>query len=117
MPAPGISAVAAHTRACCGQRSEPPVCGSPPTRKSFLMPAWPEQRTQIGARTKRIDAPAKVTGTAKYSSDVQPQGWLYGMILRSRWPKARITSINLDKARQIPGIRAAVLVREGERTV
>jgi xanthine dehydrogenase YagR molybdenum-binding subunit len=81
------------------------------------MPAWPEQRTQIGARTKRIDAPAKVTGAAKYSSDVQPQGWLYGMILRSRWPKAKITSINLDKARRIPGIRAAVLVREGERTV
>ena len=81
------------------------------------MPAWPEQRTQIGARTKRIDAPAKVTGAAKYSSDVQPQGWLYGMILRSRWPKARIARINLDKARQIPGIRAAVLVREGERTV
>ena len=81
------------------------------------MPAWPEQRTQIGVRTKRIDAPAKVTGAAKYSSDVQPQGWLYGMILRSRWPKARITRINLDKARQIPGIRAAVLVREGERTV
>jgi xanthine dehydrogenase YagR molybdenum-binding subunit len=56
-------------------------------------------------------------GAAKYSSDVQPQGWLYGMILRSRWPKARITRINLDKAQQIPGIRAAVLVREGERTV
>jgi xanthine dehydrogenase YagR molybdenum-binding subunit len=81
------------------------------------MPAWPEQRTQIGAHAKRIDAPAKVTGAAKYSSDVQPQGWLYGMILRSRWPKARIARINLDKARQIPGIRAAVLVREGERTV
>ncbi len=81
------------------------------------MPAWPEHRTQIGAHTKRIDAPAKVTGGAKYSSDVQPQGWLYGMILRSRWPKARIARINLDKARQIPGIRAAVLVREGERTV
>jgi xanthine dehydrogenase YagR molybdenum-binding subunit len=81
------------------------------------MPNWPEKRTLIGSRTKRIDAPAKVTGAAKYSSDVQPDGWLYGMILRSRWPKARITKVILDKARQVPGIKAAVLVFEGERTV
>ncbi len=81
------------------------------------MPSWPEKRTRIGAHTTRVDGPAKVTGQAKYSSDVEPQGWLYGMILRSKWPKARITRINLDKARQVPGIKAAVLVREGERTV
>lgn len=81
------------------------------------MPSWPEQRTVIGSRTKRLDGPAKVSGAAKYSSDVQPEGWLYGMILRSKWAKAKITNINLDKARQVPGIKAAVLVREGERTV
>jgi xanthine dehydrogenase YagR molybdenum-binding subunit len=65
------------------------------------MPAWPKQRTQIGAHTKRIDAPAKITGAAKYSSDVQPQGWLYGMILRSRWPKAKITSTLTRKLRYV----------------
>jgi xanthine dehydrogenase YagR molybdenum-binding subunit len=81
------------------------------------MPAWPEKRVHIGSHAKRIDAPAKVTGAAKYPSDVQPEGWLYGMILRSKWPKARITKINLDKASKIPGIKAAILVREGERTV
>ena len=81
------------------------------------MPSWPEKRVHIGSHAKRIDAPAKVTGAAKYSSDVQPEGWLYGMILRSKWPKARITKINLDKASSIPGIKAAILAREGERTV
>lgn len=81
------------------------------------MPAWPEKRTRIGTRAKRIDAPAKVTGAAKYSSDVQPDGWLYGMILRSKWPKARVTGIDLDPARKVPGIKAAVLAREGERVV
>src|ERR1043166_6923983 len=81
------------------------------------MPSWPEQRTLIGAHTKRVDGPAKVTGAAKYPSDVQPDGWLYGMILRSKWPKARITKIDLEKARSVPGIKAAILVREGERTV
>lgn len=81
------------------------------------MPSWPDQRKHIGAHTRRIDGPLKVTGAAKYTSDVQPQGWLYGMILRSRWPKARITRINLEKALAVPGIKAAILDREGERTV
>ena len=81
------------------------------------MPSWPEKRTQIGTLAKRVDAPAKVSGAAKYASDVQPEKWLYGMILRSKWPKARIASIDLEKAKQVPGIKAAVLAREGERTV
>jgi xanthine dehydrogenase YagR molybdenum-binding subunit len=81
------------------------------------MPSWPEHRTLIGSRAQRVDAPAKVTGAAKYSSDVQPDGWLYGMILRSKWPKARIIKIDCEKALKLPGIKAAVLMREGERTV
>src|SRR5882672_597462 len=81
------------------------------------MPSWPEKRVHIGSHAKRIDAPAKVTGAAKYASDVQPEGWLYGMILRSKWPMAKITSIDLEKAKKVPGVKAAVLVREGERTV
>ncbi len=81
------------------------------------MPNWPEKRVYIGSLTRRIDAPAKVTGSAKYSSDVQPEGWLYGMILRSKWAKAKITRINLDPARKVPGIKAALPARDGERTV
>ncbi|HWX23196.1 MAG TPA: xanthine dehydrogenase family protein molybdopterin-binding subunit [Candidatus Binatia bacterium] len=81
------------------------------------MPSWPEKRTLIGSRVKRIDGPAKVTGAAKYPSDVQPEGWLYGMILRSKWPKARVTKIDLEKALKVPGIKAAVTARDGERTV
>ncbi len=39
------------------------------------------------------------------------------MIFRSKWPKAKIRKINLDKALKVPGIKAAVLARDGERTV
>ena len=82
------------------------------------MPAWPENRVHIGSHAKRVDAPAKVTGAAKYTSDVQPEGWLYGMILRSKWAKAKITRINLDQARKIRGVKAAILRDDtGERTV
>src|SRR5215831_437003 len=81
------------------------------------MPSWPEKRVHISSHHTRIDAPAKVTGAAKYSSDVQPEGWLYGMILRSKWAKAKVTKIDLEKALQVPGIKAALPVSEGERTV
>lgn len=81
------------------------------------MPSWPEQRTLIGSHHTRIDGPAKVSGGAKYPSDVQPEGWLYGMILRSKWPKAKVTNINLEKALKVPGIKAALVDRPGERTV
>jgi xanthine dehydrogenase YagR molybdenum-binding subunit len=39
------------------------------------------------------------------------------MIFRSRWPAAHVTSVNVDKARRVPGIKAAVVEREGGRTV
>ena len=78
------------------------------------MPSWPAQTKYISQSTPRVDAVAKVTGKARYSSDIQADGWLYGMILRSKWPAAKILEINLDKARQISGIKAAVRVRDGE---
>jgi xanthine dehydrogenase YagR molybdenum-binding subunit len=81
------------------------------------MPSWPAELKYIGGDTRRIDAPAKLTGSARYSSDIQAEGWLYGMILRSKWPAARVTRIDLTKARAVPGIRAAVTVRDGERIV
>jgi xanthine dehydrogenase YagR molybdenum-binding subunit len=81
------------------------------------MPSWPAETKYISHPTLRVDAAPKVTGHARYSSDIQADGWLYGMILRSKWPAAKILSVNLDKARQIPGIKAAVVARDGGFTV
>ncbi|HUA39081.1 MAG TPA: xanthine dehydrogenase family protein molybdopterin-binding subunit [Candidatus Sulfopaludibacter sp.] len=81
------------------------------------MPSWPTETKYISHPTLRVDAVPKVTGRARYSSDIQADGWLYGMILRSKWPAAKILSVNLDKARQVPGIKAAVVARDGEFTV
>ena len=83
----------------------------------LIMPGWPEQPKYISHATVRVDAPAKVTGNARYSSDIQAAGWLYGMILRSKWPAAKISAINLEPALKIPGIKAAVKARDGEFTV
>jgi xanthine dehydrogenase YagR molybdenum-binding subunit len=81
------------------------------------MSNWPAETKYISHATPRVDGSAKVTGKARYSSDIQANGWLYGMILRAKWPAAKITDINLDKALQVPGIKAAVLARGKEMTV
>ncbi len=81
------------------------------------MPGWPTETKYISKDTRRIDGPVKASGRARYASDIQAEGWLYGMILRSKWPAAKITSINLDKALKVPGIKAAITVQDGERTI
>src|SRR5258706_10284573 len=81
------------------------------------MLSWPAKTKYISHSTTRVDGAAKVTGRARYSSDIQEKGWLYGMVLRSKWPAAKVTDINLDKALQVPGIKAAVLARGKIMTV
>jgi len=81
------------------------------------MAAWPNPSQVMGKPALRLDGPAKVTGAAKYAYDVQPDGWLYGMILRSKWPAAKVTKIDLSKALAMPGVKAAVLAGGEQRTV
>ncbi|HWY32924.1 MAG TPA: molybdopterin cofactor-binding domain-containing protein, partial [Candidatus Acidoferrum sp.] len=81
------------------------------------MSTWPTQNKYISQSTTRVDAAAKVSGRARYSSDIQADGWLYGMILRSKWPAAKILAVDLDQARKIPGIKAALVVRDAPFTV
>ena len=62
----------------------------------------------IGKSEPRRDLPEKLTGEAKYTADVQLPGMLFGKILRSPHPHARILSINVDAAGSLPGVRAVV---------
>jgi len=56
----------------------------------------------------RVDAQDKVTGRAKYCSDVKLPGMLHGKVLRSPYAHARIVSIDTSKAEKMPGVRAFV---------
>ena len=81
------------------------------------MSGWPKNPNQLGKEHVRYDGPIKVSGSAKFASDMQPAGWLYGMILRSPWPAARIRAIDLRPALNVPGIRAAVTANDPPFTV
>src|SRR5687767_7293053 len=74
--------------------------------------AWPKQTRYLGKSTPRVDGLLKATGAAKYTSDIRVSGMLWAGILRSRWGSAEILSIDLTRARAVPGIKAALLVRE-----
>ena len=62
----------------------------------------------IGQSTTRVDAVAKVTGKAQYSTDMVFPGMLHGKILFSDRPHAEIVSIDTSAARALPGVRAVI---------
>lgn len=62
----------------------------------------------IGKRFPRVDGLPKVTGQAKYAADLSLPGMLYGKLLRSPYPHARIVNIDVSKARQLPGVAAVI---------
>lgn len=63
----------------------------------------------IGKRTPRIDAQSKVTGRARYTSDVRLPGMLYGRGYVSPYPHARVLSVDTSAAEKYPGVRAVYI--------
>ena len=64
--------------------------------------------TAVGPATARIDAVERVTGRATYTADVRLPGMLYGRVLRSPHPHARIRHIDVSKAEALPGVKAVI---------
>src|SRR5262245_459800 len=62
----------------------------------------------IGQPAGHVEGPAKVTGRAQYAADVTLPGMLWGKCLRSPFPHARILSIDVTYARQLPGVHAVL---------
>ena len=62
----------------------------------------------VGQSTTRVDAIAKVSGKAIFSTDMVFPGMLYGKILFSDRPHAEILTIDTRAARALPGVRAVI---------
>lgn len=76
-------------------------------------PAWPinDKLKHVGKSVKRYDAVAKVTGQAKYTSDIQLQGMLYAKFFNSDFPHAQIKSIDTTKAEKHEGVYAVHILK------
>jgi len=62
----------------------------------------------IGKRVHRVDGMEKVTGNAKYTFDLVLPNMLYGKILRSIHPHAKIVNIDTTLAEKMIGVKAVV---------
>src|SRR6266568_3945676 len=62
----------------------------------------------IGAPLPKVDVYAKVTGRALYADDIMLPRMLYGRLLRSPHPHARIISIDIRRAIELPGVLAII---------
>ncbi|HEV2751375.1 MAG TPA: molybdopterin cofactor-binding domain-containing protein [Gemmatimonadales bacterium] len=62
----------------------------------------------IGKALRKVDATAKVTGVTRFADDLFLPRMLYAKLLRSPHPHARIVSIDVAKARALPGVKAVL---------
>ena len=62
----------------------------------------------VGKNTQRLDAVAKVTGSAKYTDDFFERDMLVGKVLRSPHAHARVIRIDAAKAKALPGVVAVL---------
>jgi len=60
----------------------------------------------IGKRLPKIDAADKSTGRAIYTDDIVLPNMIYGKLLLSSLPHARIKSIDTKRANALPGVKA-----------
>lgn len=85
------------------------------TKEPEKMPSPEKEKFKIiGAYTPRIDGEKIVTGQAPYTHDIKPRGLLYGKILRCPHACAEIVSLDLSKAKSLPGVKAAIQLKKGQ---
>ena len=68
------------------------------------IPAAGADDWMLGSRVHRLDVEEKVLGYGKYPDDYYLDGMCYGTALRSKYPRARVLSIDTTAAKALPGV-------------
>src|SRR5262245_7592449 len=66
----------------------------------------------VGKPIGRVEGPAKVTGAATYSADIQLPSMIWGKALRSPLPHARIVRIDTSAAERLHGVLAVLTAKD-----
>ena len=66
----------------------------------------------IGRSIPRVDAQAKVLGTAEFPGDLSMPGMAFMKVLFARRPHARILGLDAGQARSLPGVLAVLTARD-----
>ena len=62
----------------------------------------------VGKPVTRQEGPDKVSGHFQYAADVALPGMIWGKVLRSPYPHAKIIHIDASRAMGLPGVRAVI---------
>jgi CO/xanthine dehydrogenase Mo-binding subunit len=77
---------------------------------------WPSgPRDIVGRDAARVDGLERATGQAVYTADLQLPGMLHTAVLRSPFPRTRVTTLDRDAALASPGVHAVLLPGEIEQ--
>jgi carbon-monoxide dehydrogenase large subunit len=66
----------------------------------------------IGQPLTRREDPPLLTGRGRYVDDAAPDGTLHAFVVRSQLAHARITSLDVDEAREAPGVVAVFTAQD-----
>ena len=80
--------------------------------RNGAVPEKPVDTGILGESTVRVDAEAKITGTAMYADDYYMENMLYGSALRSEYPRAKILSIDTSEAEKINGVACVMTAKD-----
>ena len=66
----------------------------------------------VGSSLPRVEGYAKVSGTCLYAADHHRPGTLWGKVLHSPFPHARIFNVDTSKAQSLPGVKAVITAND-----
>ena len=78
-----------------------------------------KEEWKIGARVKRPDVREKLLGYGKYPDDLYVDGMLHAVALRSKYPRAKLLSLDKEEALKEEGVVAIFTAQDipGKKTV
>lgn len=89
-----------------GSAATMPVLAKPPLKD-------PKDFRIVGKRTRRLDTPMKVNGTAEFGIDVKLPGMVYASMEQSPVIGGKVTSFDAAKAKAMPGVIDVIQVADG----
>ena len=81
------------------------------TGEPLPLPSIPDSKAEhavVGRLLTRPDAVEKVTGDSVYTDDLEFEGMLYAKVRRALVPHAFLKSLDVSKAKALPGVRAVL---------
>ncbi len=62
----------------------------------------------VGSRATRVDAREKITGRARYTTDLAPRGVKHAVFVRAEWANGTVTHVEVEAAQAVPGVCAVI---------